>query len=81
MRAQPNWSPSSKFMAIRPEGRTEANSSNDTRLARPRTVAMMQYPVDEKLETAIAAVIFSSALTERMFTNGMPLAVRSASGI
>jgi hypothetical protein len=80
-RAQPSWSPSSRFMAIKPEGRTEANSSMTTRLTLPRTVASMQNPCAEKSETAMAAVTRSLGPSARMLTSGMPLAVRSASGI
>ena len=41
-RTQPRTSPSSRLVAIRPEGRTDSNSESATRLMRPSRVTIVQ---------------------------------------
>jgi hypothetical protein len=79
--AQPSTSPFSRLVAIKPDGRTEANSLMATRLILPLRVTSTQKLASSKPGTGSAAVTRSPLVMARMLASGMPLSARPASGI
>ena len=78
---QPNTSPFSKVIAIKPLRRTFSNSSSFDFLTVPFRVAMNRYLYASSLFREIISVIFSSWEICRKLTMACPRAVREDSGI